>query len=107
MRFAHFSSSSTKPLFAYNEKLQGVLSRHRNPSEEKKPCEKPKSHELELSDAQAQRVKLLDFRLKEAEAAGNASDETADTGSKKDDFLESPKGLSLPKDTQVISVFGS
>lgn len=112
MRFAYFSSSSTKtaPLFAYNEKLQGVLSRHRNPSEEKKPVkpEKLKSHELELSDAQAQRTKPLDFRLNEAETTEKASDEVekVDADSKKDNSLESSKRLSRPKDTQVISVFG-
>lgn len=105
MRFVYFSSSSTKtaPLFAYNEKLQGVLSRHRNPSEEKKlvkPCEKLKSHELELSESQTQRT--LDFRLNEAESAGKASNEKADTDSKEDSPLESSKRLSLPKDTQVI-----
>ncbi|XP_024893822.1 guanine nucleotide exchange factor for Rab-3A-like [Temnothorax curvispinosus] len=104
-KFLDNSSSSTKtaPLFTYNEKLQGVLSRHRNPSEEKKPvkpCEKLKSHELEVSESQAQRAKPLDFRLNEAESAGKASDEKPDTvDSKKDNSLESSKRPSLPKDT--------
>ncbi|XP_077281716.1 guanine nucleotide exchange factor for Rab-3A [Temnothorax americanus] len=103
-KFLDDSSSSTKtaPLFTYNEKLQGALSGHRNPSEEKKPvklCEKLKSHELEVSESQAQRAKPLDFRLNEAESAGKASDEKADTDSKKDNSLESSKRLSLPKDT--------
>jgi len=107
----HFSSNSTKttPLFAYNEKLQGVLSiRHRNPSEEKKPvkpCEKLKSHELEVSESQAQRAKPLDFRLNEAESTGKASDEKPDTDLKKNNSLESFKRLSLSKDMLVISVF--
>lgn len=111
MRSVYFSSSSTKtaPLFAYNEKLQGVLSRHRNPSEEKKPvkaCEKLKSHELEVSESQTERTKPLDFRLNEAESVRKASSEKADTDSKKDNSPESSKRLSLPKATQVISVFG-
>lgn len=71
-----------------------------------KPCEKLKSHELEVSESQAQRTKPLDFRLNEAESAGKASDEKVDKDSKKDNSLESSKKLSLPKDTQVISVFG-
>lgn len=105
MRFAYFSSNSTKtaPLFAYNEKLQ-VLSRHRNPSEEKKPvkpCEKLKSHELEVSESQAQRTKPLDFRLNEAESTEKASDEKTDTDSKKDNSLELSTRLSLSKDKQV------
>lgn len=110
MRFAYFSSNSTQttPLFTYNEKLQGVLSRHRNPSEEKKPvkpCEKLKSHELEVSESQAQHTKPLDFRLNEAESTGKASNEKADTDLKKDNSIESSKRPSIPKDTQVISVF--
>lgn len=105
MRFAYFSSNSTKiaPLFAYNEKLQ-ILSRHRNPLEEKKPvkpCEKLKTHDLEVSESQTQRMKPLDFRLNEAESAGKPSDEKADTDSKEDNFLESSKRLSPPKDKQV------
>lgn len=108
-RFTYFSSNSTKttPLFTYNEKLQGVLSRHRNPSEEKKPvkpCEKLKSHELEVSESQAQCTKPLDFRLNEAESTG-ASNEKANTDLKKGISLESSKRLSIPKDTQVILVF--
>ncbi|KAL0121779.1 hypothetical protein PUN28_006918 [Cardiocondyla obscurior] len=102
-KFLNDSSSSTKtaPLFAYNEKLPDVLSRHRNPSEEKKivkSCEKVNSHESEASESQTQRTKPLDFRLNETESAG--SNEKTDTNLKKDDFSESSKILSLPKDTQ-------
>jgi len=106
--FAYFSSNSTKttPLFTYNEKLQGVLSRHRNPLEEKtsvKPCEKLKSHELEVSESEAQRTKPLDFRLNKTESVGKASDEKPNTDLKKDNSVES-KRLCLPKDTLVISM---
>lgn len=103
-KFLDDSSNSTKttPLFTYNEKLQGVLSRHRNPSEEKKPvqlCEKLKSHELEVSESQAQRTKPLDFRLNDVESAAKASDEKPDTDLEKDNSLETSKRLSLPIDT--------
>jgi len=67
-----------------------------------KLCEKLKTHELEVSESQAQRTKPLDFRLNEAESAGKASDEKADTDSKEDNFLESSKRLSPPKDKQVF-----
>lgn len=108
--FAYFIFSSTKttPLFAYNEKLQGVLSRHRNPSEEKavKSCEL-KSHELEVLESTTQHTKPLDFRLNTVEAAGETSDEKIDTDSTKDDNShESSKKFSLPKDTKVILFFG-
>lgn len=106
----YFSSSSTKttPLFTYNEKLQGVLSRHRNSPEEKKPVEpsdKLKSHELEERDleSQAEHTRPLDFRLSEAESTAKGKDEEIDTEStKKDDFHESSRKSSLSKDTQVI-----
>lgn len=110
MKFAYFSSNSTKttPLFTYNEKLQGVLSRHRNPLEEKKPvkpCEKLKSHELEVSESEAQRTKPLDFRLNKTESAGKASDEKSNTDLKKDNSVETSKRLCLPKNTLVIPIF--
>lgn len=108
--FAYFTFSSTKttPLFAYNEKLQGVLSRHRNPSEEKKAvksCEL-KSHDLEVLESTSQCTKPLDFRLNAAESAGGTSNEKIDTDSTKDDNShESSRSLSLPKDTKVILFF--
>ncbi|KYN13872.1 PREDICTED: guanine nucleotide exchange factor for Rab-3A-like [Trachymyrmex cornetzi] len=103
-KFLDDSSNSTKttPLFTYNEKLQGVLSRHRNPLEEKapvKPCEKLKSHELEISESEAQRTKPLDFLLNKTESVGKTSDETPNTDLKKDNSIESSKRLCLPKDT--------
>nr|XP_012228841.1 PREDICTED: guanine nucleotide exchange factor for Rab-3A-like [Linepithema humile]XP_012228842.1 PREDICTED: guanine nucleotide exchange factor for Rab-3A-like [Linepithema humile] len=103
-KFLGDSSSSTKttPLFTYNEKLQGVLSRHRNPSEEKKsaePSDKLKSHELEVLESQATRP--LDFRLSEAESMTKAKNEKIDAEStKKDDFHEPSRRSSLSKDTQ-------
>ncbi|XP_070151842.1 guanine nucleotide exchange factor for Rab-3A [Polyergus mexicanus] len=99
-KFLDDSSTKTAPLFAYNEKLQGVLSRHRNPSEEKaaKSCEL-KSHELEVLESTTQHAKPLDFRLNKVEAAGETSDEKIDTDSTKDDNShESSKKFSLSKD---------
>jgi len=54
-----------------------------------KPCEKLKSHELEVSESQAQRTKPLDFRLNEAQSTEKASDEKPDTDLKKNNSLES------------------
>lgn len=110
LRNLYFSSSSTKtPLFTYNEKLQGVLSRHRSPSEEKKSVEssdKLKSHELEVLESQAECTRPLDFRLSEAESTTEARDEKIGSESaKKGDFHESSKKSSLSKDAQVTSVF--
>ncbi|CAL1675709.1 unnamed protein product [Lasius platythorax] len=102
-KFLGDSSTKTTPLFAYNEKLQGVLSRHRNPSEEKKAvksCEL-KSHDLEVLESTSQCTKPLDFRLNAAESAGGTSNEKIDTDSTKDDNShESSRSLSLPKDTK-------
>lgn len=101
----HFSSNSTKTtLFTYNEKLQGVLSRHRNStSDEAKPtklCDnKLKSHESEVTEPH--HTRSLDFRLSEAEEKAKA--EKTDTDStKKDNIHDSSKRLSFSKDTQVI-----
>lgn len=107
-KFLDDSSTKTTSLFAYNEKLQGVLSRHRNPSEEKKAvksCEL-KSHDLEVLGSTSQHTKPLDFRLNAAESAGETSNEKIDTDSTKDDEShESSRRFSLPKDTksQVLS----
>ncbi|XP_032664137.1 guanine nucleotide exchange factor for Rab-3A-like [Odontomachus brunneus] len=98
------SSSKTTSLFTYNEKLQGVLSRHRNLSEEKKsakPCDKLKSSEPEVLKAQTQRARPLDLRWSEADSADEAKDGNVDTGStKKDNSRESSRRSSLSKDTQ-------
>ncbi|XP_014487651.1 PREDICTED: guanine nucleotide exchange factor for Rab-3A-like [Dinoponera quadriceps] len=98
------NSSKTTPLFTYNEKLHGVLSRHRSLSDEKKPaksCDKLKSPEPEVLKSQAQRTRPLDLRLSEAVSADKAKDENVDTSSaKKDNSRESSRRSSLSKDTQ-------
>ncbi|XP_011639042.1 guanine nucleotide exchange factor for Rab-3A-like [Pogonomyrmex barbatus] len=105
-KFLGDSSNSTKttPLFAYNEKLQGVLSRHRNLSEEKKSvksCEKLKSHESEVLESQAQCTKPLDFRLSEDDSVRETADEKLDTDLKKEKSFETTKRLSLSKNTHL------
>lgn len=110
MIYTYFSSTITTPLFTYNEKLQGVLSRHRNSSEEKKvvkSCEL-NSHESKVLESTTQYTKPLDFRLNATESAGETSDEKIDTDStKNENSHEISRKFSLPKDTTVILLFMS
>lgn len=95
--YFNFSSTKTTSLFTYNEKLQDVLLKHRNP-EEKKLCDKLKSHKSEVSESQTQCIRSLTLRLNEPASADEAREE-ANCPDAKDN---SSRRSSLSKDPQVI-----